>query len=193
MDFRQKTTWEDVFEGWYLREAARDAGWLQVAQEKGWPDWKSWRLHTASQLSAEDRGWEIYLFDDPTVEIPNMLVGPYSGWQRLLPEDRRNKATFAELVESEAFQGSPQYDGALKMLESSTFPFSTEMIGLRRPDGEVICIEGHHRSAAIALGAQLGRKLNYSRVEIIIALANLRDDEADLMNAMLKRGTTRNP
>lgn len=86
--FIKEITWTEVFEGWRSREA-NNPGWIKTATEiKGWPDWESWRKFTASQIGAENHSWELYEFTDPMSEVPEMLVGPYGGWQSKLPEKK---------------------------------------------------------------------------------------------------------
>ncbi len=49
MRFIKQTTWQEVFKGWSEQEA-NNPGWIRCATEiKGWPDWESWRNHTAEQ------------------------------------------------------------------------------------------------------------------------------------------------
>jgi len=81
MQLIKNTTWEEVFKKWKEREA-NEPGWINCATNvKGWPDWESWRRFSASQIKADKRDWQIFKLTDPINEIPEMLIGHYSGWQ----------------------------------------------------------------------------------------------------------------
>lgn len=186
MRFLNKTTWQKVFQSWEEREAD-NPGWIKCATEiKGWPDWQSWRRHSASQIKAEDREWALYKFENPEEEILQMLVGPYSGWQKDLPE--KNKLTFSEILEiPEINKKFFQHDGVLSIIKS--LPFETEMIGLLREDNKIVCLEGHHRAMAIALAQKQNKNINYKNTSIKIALAKIKNNELHLLDEMLKRGS----
>lgn len=190
MNFVRKTGWPEVFGGWSERES-KNLGWVDCATRiKGWPDWESWRLFTAEQIRAKEREWQIYKSDDPINEIPQILVGPYTGWQAKVP--RKNDTTFAELLKiPENYQHFSQHDGVLNILNG--LPFSTELIGVVRSDGRIVCIDGHHRAAAITLAKIMDREIDFSETYVTIALSNLKADEENLLNAMLERGTERFP
>ena len=74
MEKLRDSNWEEVFASWKSREGS-DPAWQKVATEvKGWPDWESWRRHSAEMLLADKRQWSIYSFEDPLKDIPEMLV-----------------------------------------------------------------------------------------------------------------------
>lgn len=181
-------TWPEIFADWRDREA-NNPGWIRTATEvKGWPDWESWRQFTVSQLQLDQRTWTLYELTDPMTEIPAMLVGPYSGWQKRFPEP--NVGTFADLAgipEQHAFFAGHT---AIQRLQQQ-FPSETELIGLRRPDGRIVLIEGHHRAMAIALAAHDEKKVAVGKV--VIALADLTDDDEGLLDRALARGTSKEP
>jgi hypothetical protein len=122
-------------------------------------------------------------------EIPAMLVGPYSGWQKklLLP----NQGSFSDLVaipkEYEFYKQNTNLSGM-----ADNYPAHTEMIGLRRPDGKIICLEGHHRSTCVALAEKDGKVISFSQ-PMRIAIAELQPDELGLMDEVLARGTSKEP
>ncbi len=189
MKFIKNTTWDEVFEGWKNREA-NNPGWINCATKiKGWPDWESWRKFSASQFEADKRDWKIFAFTDPLNEIPEMLVGPYSGWQRRLPE--KNSKTFNDLLNiPEQNEFWKKHDGVLSIING--FPFPTEFIGLHRGDnGKIVCMEGHHRATSITLAKKQGKIIDLGN-DITIALADLGKNEIDLLDRMLKRGSTKN-
>jgi hypothetical protein len=157
---------------------------------KGWPDWESWRRFTAEQIGAPSREWNIYELTDPINEIPQMLVGPFTGWQSRLPA--ANKHTFADLVrdpEQQTFFRAHEKVAAL--MES--FPPATHLIGLRRErDGSIVCLEGHHRATAVALCALDGVQIDFGE-PVQIALAALAVDEGELLDRVLIRGSSKDP
>lgn len=189
LKFIKDTTWEEVFEGWRSREA-NNPGWIRTATEiKGWPDWESWRKFTASQIGAESRIWKIYEFIDPINDIPAMLVGPYGGWQAKLPE--KNKNSFEELSDiPKNYEFFKNHDAVATLARN--FPCPTEFIGLIREDnGKLVCLEGHHRATAVALAKKEGRKINCENIRI--AVTHLPKDECQILDEVLRRGTSKNP
>lgn len=191
MKLIKNTTWQEVFKGWRNREAS-NPGWIRCAtQIKGWPDWESWRKHSAKQIKADQREWQLYEFTDPLNEVPSMLVGPYSGWQSRFP--KKNVATFEELVEiPEQFEKLSKNENVQSIIKG--LPFTTEFIGLINDDiDKIVCLEGHHRATAIALAKKLGKKIDFTNSKITIALAHLPVDEVEIIDKVLKRGTSKNP
>lgn len=189
MNFVRNISWQDVFEGWRAREA-NNPGWIECATKiKGWPDWASWRSFTAQQIDAEHREWKLYAFSDPLREIPEMLIGPYSGWQSKVIN--KNKTSFKQLLEiPNQYQELSQHDGVLKIMNG--LPFETEMIGLIRKDiDKIACIEGHHRATAIALAQMQRQKIDFSETSITIALTELDADDCGLFDILLQRGTSK--
>lgn len=189
LKFLSDTTWAEVFEGWRSREA-NNPGWVCTATEiKGWPDWESWRKFTASQIGAEKRLWKLHEFTDPMNDIPEMLVGPYQGWQSKLPE--KNKYSFEELLDiQENYEFFKKHSGVAALINN--FPCPTEFIGLVREDnGKVVCLEGHHRATAVALAKKEGKKIDCKNIRI--ALTRLPKDECLILDEVLRRGTSKTP
>lgn len=188
MKLLSATTWEDIFQGWKEREAA-DPGWIKTATEvKGWPDWETWRCFTAEQIGAEQLTWEIQEFSDPMIEIPAMLIGPYSGWQSRVIN--KNQTTFKELTTiPEQFE----YWKNVRKINSmiNDFP-QADMIGLIRGDnGKLVCIEGHHRATAVAIAAKLGQHIDFKK-PVRIAVAHIPAERCEnLFAKVLQRGTTK--
>lgn len=189
MRFVKDTTWESVFAGWKEREAS-NPGWIDCATRiKGWPDWESWRRFSASLIKADQRDWQVFQFEDPAKEVGEMLVGPYSGWQKKV--FNKNKTTFSEFLDiTDNFDFYSQHEGVFAIMKG--LPFETELIGLIREDnGKIVCLDGHHRAVAISLAKKLGREIDYSNVKMKIALAHLRREEIDLFDQMLSRGSAK--
>ena len=187
MKYIKNTTWDNVFASWRQREAS-NPGWIKTATEiKGWPDWESWRKFTASQLGLEMLDWNIYEFINPLLEIPDMLIGPYSGWQSRVAE--KNKSTFADLLNnSEQYNFFKSHDTVSALLKD--FPKETEFIGLLRKDlNKVVLIEGHHRAVAVAILNKDGKVGWYCKVRI--ALSEINENEQQLFDTVLERGTSK--
>jgi hypothetical protein len=191
MKFLKETTWSDVFESWRKREASNPS-WVECATKiKGWPDWESWRSFTAEQFDAPNRDWKIFQFTNPEEEIPEMLLGPYSGWQSKVI--RRHETTFKELLEIPAqYEELSKHSGIQAITKG--LPFTTEFIGVVRKDnGKIVCVEGHHCATAIALARMNGKMIDFSKTSITIALAELPVDDCNLFESILQRGTLKNP
>jgi len=190
MRFKKNTTWGNIFDGWRKREA-NDPGWINCATNiKGWPNWESWRNFTVSQMRLKDLSWQIFEFTDPINEIPAMLIGPYTGWQKRV--ERKNQSTFEDLINiPNQLTFFKQHDKVNSMI--TDFPYVTELIGLIREDqNKIVCIEGHHRAVAIALAKKQKIPMNF-KGGITIALAKLEKDRINILDKALKRGTSKKP
>jgi len=183
----RSVTWEEIFLSWAEREE-RNPGWIRTATEvKGWPDWRSWRSFSAEQMHLPNRKWMLYEFTDPMFEIPDMLVGPYSGWQSKFPI--ANQGSFADLVAiPKEYAFYRQNTNVIGMAEN--YPSHTQMFGLRRQDGKIVCLEGHHRAVCVALEAHDGKVIHFP-TPMQIAIADLGSDEAGLLDQVLARGTSK--
>lgn len=189
MNFISNLTWSAVFEGWREREA-HNPGWIHCATViKGWPDWESWRKHTADQIGAANRQWKIYEFTDPINEIPEMLMGPYSGWQSRMKE--KNTSSFDDLLSIlEQYEEFSTSEGIRSIVDG--LPFPTELIGIIRDDsGKIVCFDGHHRAIAITLARKLDKIVDFTKTPVKIALAHVSVSECFLFDEMLKQGSSK--
>ena len=188
MKFNKKTTWQNVFQSWKDSEAS-DPDWIYCARKiKGWSNWKLWRSHTATQLNLQKRIWNIFEFTDPIAEIPQMLIGPYSGWQSRV--SKKNLFSFSDLAnlpkEYEYFKNNKKI---VSILKNQSFGLS--LIGLVRKDiDQIVCIAGHHRAMALAIAKKDGIKIDFND-PIYIALAELPKKEVFLLDKTLKRGSSK--
>jgi hypothetical protein len=188
LSFLRPISWQEVFEDWRTREASNPR-WVECATKvKGWPDWESWRLHTSSQLHLPDRSWGLYEVIDPATFLPNLLLGPFHAWQKYTQE--KNALSFADLFcleePREIFSKHPAVEALRK-----DFPASTELIGLVREDNQkIVCVEGHHRAAAVALGQVLGQPVRLFG-SVRMALAHLPLNEIHLLNETSAQGSVK--
>ncbi len=180
------TTWDEIFRTWQASEGQLPS-WQALARTKGWDNWEEWRRFSMAQIGAENRDWTEYTITNPWKELPAMLVGPFPGWQKFIPPDKQNHTTFRELFEiDEAYQFFSQHSGIQKMQEH--FPSHTQLIGIRREDtNQIVCLEGHHRGAAVALAQKQEKTIHFGTVSI--ALSTLGANEIYLLDEMLKRGS----
>lgn len=188
MEFLRDISFEEVFEGWKASEI-NNPDWVYCAtQIKGWPDWESWRRHTAQQINATERKWQLYQFSDPINQIPQMLIGPFSGWQSRFQE--KNVSSFEDLLENPIyFEEFKKHKGISSIMEG--LPFDTQFIGLIREDiNKIVCIEGHHRATSISISKKLKKKIDFTNSKIQIALSRLNSEEVYILDEILERGTS---
>lgn len=185
LEYQHPVEWEDVFDSW-RRDEAVQPGWQECAKKKGWPDWESWRLNMAGQLALEKRDWHLFRVFQPMEVLPQMVVGPFQSWQRHLPPEKRNKVTFAEYLDIESSRLVQNH----KIMEIiRRFPVRTQLIGLADLDKKrVICLEGTHRSIAVAASRKHGFALPY-QLEVRLALAKLQDGDWAIFDQMSNRGS----
>lgn len=188
MNVLRDISWDEVFSGWCDREA-NNPGWIRVATEvKGWPDWGSWRRYTTEQFGASSREWKLYAFSDPANEVPAMLLGPYTGWQNRV--ENKLEATFDQLFDTESqSQEFLQNTNIQNMINA--LPFETQLIGLKLPDGRVMCIDGHHRATAITLAKKQGKDVGYKNGQITMALTEFTADDQGLLSEALRKGSSK--
>lgn len=116
-----------------------------------------------------------------------MLVGPFAAWQKNLPV--KNVLSFGEFLEVpkkyEQFSNHTTVRGIM-----DSMPFTSYLIGLVREDNDkLICVEGHHRAAALAMAKKLGKSIEFGDKVLYIALAKLPDDEFYLLDRALEKGS----
>lgn len=186
MELIRDITWKEVFNNWATRENSNPT-WIECATVTcGWPNWQTWREYTAKLMKAKSRSWQLFKFTRPEVEIPQIIIGPFPGWQKKVTN--KNHTTFAQLFDiPNQYNELSQHNGILQIQKG--LPFNTELIGLLYND-DIILIDGHHRIAAIMLSLKQKKEIDYSKVSITIALAKLKENKFSLIKMMLNKGTT---
>lgn len=171
LQYKKDVDWEDVFDVW-RRDEADSPGWIHTATKvKGWPDWESWRRYMADQLHLSEYEWRLYEFTDPTKQIPAMQVGPFRSWQHQLPEPMRLQVTFHDYV-AERLEWVKENERVQNLLQN--FPSQTQLIGLYLEDQDrLMCLEGSHRSAAVALSVKEGVEIDFGLDKPSIAVASI--------------------
>ena len=173
----KETTWDDMFVAWRDREA--DWGWPEIAAERGFDSWDAWRLRYCKPLGLPDRPWTLYRVDDPLIFVPKMWVGAFRGWRKYFSEGD-TRLQFGELVQSPTLR---ENDKIVPMI--ANFPSPTTIIGLRLHE-DVICVEGTHRCAALALMAADGKPVE---AELTIAITDFSEDEQTLFDQVRTQGS----
>ncbi len=179
--------WEDVFDDWRKNEASQE-GWQRTAQEKGWPDWETWRSYLADLLRLKEREWKLYTIDNPAEVIPKFLVGPFNSWQKIVPPSEINQINFEKYLrlDLERWRTHGKVEGLIE-----NYPQRTRIIGLIEPKSQkIVGIEGTHRCMAIALAEHEGIPLP-ADIHVELALAKIQADERDLLTHVLKTGTSK--
>lgn len=174
----QETTWNDVFAAWRAREA--DWGWPEVARSRGYDSWDAWRMTYCEPLGLPTRRWALYRVEQPLVFAPQMWVGAFRGWRRYFPEGV-TRLQFSDLVRNEMVRENDKVAAIL-----SAFPRETTIIGVRCGD-DVMCGEGTHRSAALAIMAADGTPVE---TELTVALTEFAPEEQALFDAIRTQGAT---
>lgn len=187
LNFKNGLSWDNVFDVWRKNEVDHP-GWIHTATEvKGWPDWETWRRYQASHLELAEREWTLYEFLDPQKQIPEMLVGPFKSWQEQLPEPMRLQVTFHDFI-VERLDWAKGHNRIPDMMEH--FPSPTQMMGLYLEDQErLLCFEGSHRAAAVALASIEGNIVDFGSQKPLIAVATISGDTNELLARALEIGS----
>lgn len=145
-------TLEDIFAFWRANEAWNPK-WQQVAKEKGFPDWESWRRKFLERLAeTTEPAWELKELDNPLAQVPGWYGGPFAGWIKNVYQGESTMA-FADIVEQPFIKGHDYIPGLVEH-----FPKLTILTVVENSDGQVFVVEGMHRACALTLLATSGRK-----------------------------------
>lgn len=181
-------TFDEVFKIWIDNEVGQPDGRdvLSVAQEKGFSSVVEWRLATALRLGMDKKNWDLETIANPDVTLPQIIVGPFQGWQRFLT--RHLETTFAQAMEiPEFFEWCKTHDRIVPLSEK--FPLPTKLILYRRPDGTLIHVEGGHRICAVAYANKIGEPIDFYLDSVQAAVADVTEQDIKQMQEFLKQGT----
>ncbi len=181
-------TFDEVFKIWLAAEVDQIEGRdiLPVAQSKGFTSITEWRLTTALRLGMDKKQWVMETIENPNEALPNIIIGPYQGWQRLI--NNQLETTFGEAMEiPEFFEWCKTHDRIIPISEN--FPLPATFILYRRPDKKLIHIEGGHRICAVAYRKKLGIPIEFGDGEVTAAIADITDEDIPVLIERLKEGT----
>lgn len=187
LQYKQDLDWNEVFEVWRKHEA-HFPGWVHVATKvKGWDSWEEWRMYMALQMNLPEEAWKLYEIPIPEQQIPNMLVGPFWEWQKQLPEPIRLQATFHDFI-AERLEWAKGHHRIPDMMEHFSSP--TQFIGLYLEDQDrLLCFEGSHRAAAVALAGKEGVNIDFGSQKPLIAVATISGDTNELLARAMEIGS----
>lgn len=179
--FVQQTDWQEVFATWQSEEGS-DPVWREFAKkEKGWDSWEAWRQYQFGLYGdVQNWDWELHSIDKPNIVIPQFRIGPYQGWQQHF--DQPHIHTFADLAQ-QAEDWLRDNVGVQDRL--ANFPQGTQFIGMyiERND-TIVLMEGHHRSAAVALAVADGDPIQFTEPPLL-ALTRYTGDELPMLERAL--------
>ena len=163
--------WSDVFSIWEINEAS-DQGWiLHATKNRGFPSWQAWRQSYASKFGLSDLHWNLYEIIDSAV-LSTFHAGPYGAWAKYY--DNKNSLPFNKLIKHSAVQANKRLQ---KMIRN--FPDEMNLIGVRKPSGIIVIIEGTHRCLAFTY-LQINKVI--SKLEVKIALADYPKEKIPLVS-----------
>ena len=181
-------SFEEVFGIWMDNEAVEVPGrnLLKVAQEKGFGTVRDWRMATALRLGMATKQWRIYAVTDPNGFLPNVLMGPYQGWQQYMPN--KLTASFADALNVKVFYEWCKTHDRVQPL-AKHFPLSTTVILYRLSDNRFLQIEGGHRMCAVAYRVHKGQPIQFPENTVRAAVADITDTEFQQLFVFLRQGT----
>ncbi|MBP7843105.1 hypothetical protein KA017_03820 [Candidatus Woesebacteria bacterium] len=183
----QLLTFDQVFAIWLINEVGNpgEVNLLPLANDKGFDSVSEWRLNTALRLGLDKKEWSLIEIEQPTENLPKIIVGPYQGWSKFF--ENKLTTSFLDALElPEFFQWCKEHDRIPNIAEN--FPTPTTLILLQKSNGEYICIEGGHRVCAVAYANKIGMNLD---IKISAAVADISDDEIEKLIQFLKDGTNK--
>jgi hypothetical protein len=164
-------TWEEAFDFWRESEG-ENSKWAPHARERGFQSWEEWRRTMVAPARPAERRWRLYRVTEPLVAVPTFRGAPFRSWIQNVYGDLGSTPAFADIVRRPEIL---KHEGVRAL--AGDFPRRTTIIGIEH-SGDVVIIEGMHRSAALALAAAEGKSVE---TELYLALGSeLPGDLADL-------------
>lgn len=170
---QQRLMFDQVFAIWLVNEVGNpeEGNYLSVAEEKGFSSVVEWRLDMALKFKLNTKEWFLTEIADPAETLPRIVIGPFKGWSKFF--DNKLETTFEQALEiPEFYEWCVQHDRIPKIADH--FPIPTTLILLRKPNGQLLHIEGGHRICAFSFAKKNGKAIN---AEITAAIANITEDE----------------
>lgn len=146
--------WEEAFLLWYKNEG-ENYDWIELAKSKGYASWADWRLSEhADRFKCKSRQWSLYEISEASQVVANWFGGTFSTWiERYYDGEQSRK--FSELAQRDDIQNINK----IKRLIDD-YPKDSVITAIEKEGGEMMVIEGMHRSCALALMAQRGLPFN---------------------------------
>ncbi|MCC7356003.1 MAG: hypothetical protein IT410_00070 [Candidatus Doudnabacteria bacterium] len=185
----KQLTFDEVFKIWMDAEVMQVEGrdTLPVAKAKGFNSITEWRLATALRFGMDKKDWTLETIKNPGKELPKIIIGPYPGWSKFF--DNQLTTTFAQAMEiPEFFKWCKTHDRVVPLSEN--FPLPTTIILFRKPNGDLLHIEGGHRICAVAYANILGKPIQFDdQRPVTAAIADVSEAEVVNLIELIKRGT----
>jgi hypothetical protein len=182
----EATTFDHLFAYW-IQEELKTPNLIEVAKSKGYNNISQWRLDTAIRLGLPEKRWQIIEVLDYMQIVPNIIIGPFQGWNALIPKDQQLTISFAEaLNNNEEFYTWVLSNQRIIDIQENYPPAATFIVFKLKESGRYIHIEGGHRICAIALSAKQGREV---RTKVNLAMAEIDSIEVPKLHHFLLDGT----
>jgi hypothetical protein len=182
-------TFDEVMLEWLTAEVKQIEGRniLPLAQSKGFNSITEWRLATAVRLGMDTKQWRIEQINNPNEVLPNIIIGPFQGWSKFF--DNKIDTTFAQALEIPAFFDWCTGHDRIQPI-AANFPSATSLILFRKPNGQLIHIEGGHRICAVAYGIKINKPIDLNgKTPITAMIADIVESQIPGLIEFLRRGT----
>lgn len=141
-------SWKEVFEHWRMDEEKSER-WERYWRAKGFSSWEEWRNTVYKNLKGAELSWALYKVADPIKAVPEWRGGMFHAWATwFYPVLREQPPKLRDLI---AHPGV--HNNWLIREIANKFPTETMLSGIRLANGDVVVIEGMHRSCALTLAA----------------------------------------
>lgn len=183
-------SFDQVFVSWLASEVENIEGRdiLAVAVEKGFSSIAEWRLNTCIRMGLDKKVWHLEELSDPNIVIPSVKIGPYKGWSKFF--NNLLNTSFAEALKIEGFfEWARQHERIQGIMKN--FPLETTLVVLRKPNGDLLHIEGGHRMCAVALAKELGEPVNFTNRKVFLASSDMSEKETPKYKTFLNDGTNK--
>lgn len=170
----QHIEYNTVFSMWKNNEGKLES-WQEFATKvKGFPSWSDWRMSICTTFKLDTFNWTLFTIQNPLKFLPNMLLGPFKGWQRHYPLNQWGSHTFNDLI-------TDHNEWVKNNSGIHRFPnvFTNELffIGfLIKETNQYVLFEGHHRTAHLTFQNSLNNQVLFQKKpQIAIAEISIKD------------------
>ncbi len=143
----RKCLWEEVFLNWYKNEGDK-AHWIELAKSRGFASWAQWRLEGyAYPFECEKAEWGLYEVSNPSEVVSQWFGGPFKTMIDRHYQGAKTKRFVELALQPDVFENK-----TVKEMVSE-YPKKTIICALELKDGQIVVIEGMHRSFALSVMA----------------------------------------